>query len=100
MRGYILGFLTFEWDEEKYEINRKKHGISFEEAQTVFDDDNSIYKRDIKHSVNEERFYVLGMSAKPRLLLVCHCIRDGNVVRIFSARPAKKSEKLEYESRR
>ena len=73
--------------------------ITFEEASTVFEDDNLIYKLDEKHSVNEERYKIIGMSVYPRLLMVCHCIREGNTVRIISARKANKTETKEYERR-
>ena len=87
----------FEWDEDKNEDNIQKHGISFEEAMTVFDDDNALYKPDLDHSENEERFIILGFSMKPRLLVVCHCYRESEtVIRIISARKANKSESEQY----
>ena len=88
---------VFTWDKEKAKLNYQKHGIKFSEAETVFNDDNLIYKMDIKHSVAEERFIAIGMSAKPRVLMVCHCIKYGIVLRIISARPANQTEILEYE---
>lgn len=94
-----MGCLSFEWDDEKYEINVEKHGIRFEEASTVFDDENMLYEIDIDHSGNEERFRAIGNSNYSRLLLVCHCVRNGNAVRIISARRASKSEQLRYERR-
>jgi len=92
-----LGYFEFVWDEEKYDINLKKHGITFEEASTVFEDDDMIYKMDAKHSRNEIRYKIIGMSDYPRLLVVCHCIWDGNTVRIISARKANKTETQEYD---
>ena len=87
----------FEWDEDKNEDNIKKHGISFEEAMTVFDDDNALYKPDVDHSEEEERFIILGFSINPRLLVVCHCYRESEaVIRIISARKATKSESEQY----
>ena len=87
----------FEWDEDKNSANIRKHGLSFTEAMTVFDDDNALYKPDIDHSQDEDRFIILGMSASLRLLVVCHCYRESEtVVRIFSARKATKSESDQY----
>ena len=90
----------FTWDEEKEKHNYQKHNIRFTEAETVFDDENLLYGMDVKHSVNEERFYVIGLSNRPRLLMVCHCIMiDGITVRIISARKANKTEMKKYELR-
>ena len=87
----------FEWDEDKNSANIKKHGLSFMEAMTVFDDDNALYKPDIDHSQDEDRFVILGMSASSRLLIVCHCYRESDtVIRIFSARKATKTESDQY----
>ena len=89
--------LYFEWDENKNKINMQKHGISFVEAMTVFDDDNALYKPDIDHSQEEERFIILGISKTLRLLVVCHCFRENEtVIRIFSARKATKPESDQY----
>jgi len=83
----------FEWDERKNKRNFQKHGISFNEAQTVFSDEFAIYLSDGDHSDDEERFVVIGESAKTRLLVVCHCYRESEtVIRLISARMAKKSE--------
>ena len=89
----------FDWDKEKNIINIAKHDVTFREAETVFDDENMIYKPDLKHSNEEDRFIVLGISSKSRLLIVCHCVRDGLRVRIISARKASIIEKQEYERR-
>ena len=83
----------FEWDEKKNKSNFIKHGISFNEAQTVFSDDLAIYIADDEHSEEEERFIVIGESARTRLLVVCHCYRESEVViRLISARKAERPE--------
>ena len=83
----------FEWDENKNQINIKKHGISFEEAEAVFDDDNAIYLDDEEHSQEEARFVVIGRNEKQKTLVVCHCYRDsGTIIRLISARKADKLE--------
>jgi hypothetical protein len=90
----------FEWDERKNKANIIKHGISFVEAMTVFDDDDAMYKPDLDHSQDEDRFIILGLSENPRLLVVCHCYKESDtVVRIFSARRATKSESEQYGGR-
>ena len=90
--------LQFEWDEVKNEINKKKHRVSFEEAQTVFYDMNALMISDPEHSDDEERFILLGYSAMARLLLVCHCYREQDeVIRIISARKANSFEARQYE---
>ena len=89
--------MTFEWDENKNEINIAKHGISFETAKTVFYDENAILFDDPDHSVGENRFLIIGISRTDKLIIVSHCYRDGDdVIRIISARPAEKSEKDYY----
>lgn len=93
--------ITFEWDATKAASNLKKHGVSFEEAQSVFYDEFAVQFFDGEHSENEERFLMLGMSVNTKLLLVCHCERDaGQVIRIISARKATKREQLFYLSER
>lgn len=90
----------YEWDENKNRANIAKHGIAFDEAMTVFDDDNALYKSDPDHSDEEERFIILGMSTETNLLVVCHCYKESDtVVRIFSARRATKTEQAEYGGR-
>lgn len=92
--------LTFEWDERKSASNRRKHGVSFEEAQTVFLDDNALFMLDPDHPEDEERFLLLGMSSAARALVVCHCYRESNeVIRIISARKAGRDERREYANR-
>ena len=89
--------LTFEWDENKNRINQSKHKISFEEAQTVFYDERALVIDDPEHSQEEERFIILGMSAKANLLVVCHCCRSAeSVIRIIPARKATKTESSYY----
>ena len=90
----------FDWDENKNRVNIEKHGVSFVEAMTVFDDDNALYKPDADHSQDEARFIILGLSANTRLLVVCHCYRESEtVVRIISARKATKTEGEQYGGR-
>ena len=89
--------LRFEWDERKNAQNQKKHGVSFEEAQTVFFDERAVEFYDETHSDWEDRFLLLGLSAKFRILLICHCFRnDDSVIRIISARKATKQEQKFY----
>lgn len=89
--------LRFEWDPKKDAANRRKHGISFEEAEQVFADEYARIIPDPEHSAQEERFVLLGMSAQLRLLLVCHCYRqDAATIRIISARKANRTEAKEY----
>ena len=90
--------MYFEWDEDKNRTNIKKHGISFEEAKTVFYDDEALVRDDPEHSEDEERFVILGMSSRANLLIVCHCYRASEtVIRIISARKATKNESKFYE---
>ena len=90
--------LKFEWDENKNEINKKKHKISFEEAKTVFYDEEALLIDDPEHSQEEERFIILGLSKNANLLVVCHCYRASEtVIRIISARKATKSETKQYQ---
>lgn len=89
--------IEFEWDQAKATANLNKHGVSFEEAQTVFYDEFAVQFFDDEHSADEERFLLLGMSTGAQLLLVCHCERDsGHVIRIISARKATKRESTFY----
>jgi len=92
-----MGDIRFEWDERKNRENKRKHDVSFEEAQTVFLDENAIRYYDPDHSQDEDRFIMLGMSFRLRMLLVCHCYRsDEKVIRIVSARKANKKEADAY----
>jgi uncharacterized protein len=89
--------ILFEWDENKNKENIKKHKVSFEEAQTVFLDENAIRFFDPDHSQDEDRFIMLGMSYRLRVVVVCHCYRkDDTVIRIISARKADKHEAKDY----
>ena len=90
--------ITFEWDANKDKSNQKKHGVSFDEARSVFFDENAVQFYDEQHSSEEDRFLMLGMSIQARVLVVCHCERsDGEVIRIISARKATKSETKYYQ---
>ena len=92
--------LRFEWDEKKYNLNQGKHGISFLEAQTVFSDENGLLLDDPDHSSEEERYIILGMSSKLRLLVISHTYRrEDLIVRIISARKATRMEQRQYWSR-
>ena len=89
--------LRFEWDEGKNRENRRKHGVSFEEAMTVFYDDNAVEFFDDEHSEEEDRFLLLGVSGRLRVVMVCHCLREGgDVIRLISARKATGSERKHY----
>ena len=89
--------IRFGWDGAKARANLRKHGVSFEEAQTVFYDEFAIQFFDDEHSGDEGRFLLLGMSSGSRLLLVCHCEREsGHILRIISARKATKRESTFY----
>jgi uncharacterized protein len=89
--------LQFNWDNQKAQINIEKHGISFEEAKSVFLDDYALLIYDPDHSQDEDRFILLGMSAYFRLLIVCHCYRKNDkIIRIISARKANKLEQKQY----
>ena len=89
--------IRFEWDARKASANKKKHGISFEEARTVFFDENAKLIDDPDHSEEEDRFVLLGVSSSLKVMLVCHCYREeGNVVRIISARKASPRESKQY----
>lgn len=89
--------LSFEWNEFKNRINFGKHGISFEEASSVFYDENAILFDDPLHSKNEERFLIIGISRKTHVCIVSHCYRrGGNIIRIISARLATKREIASY----
>lgn len=89
--------LQFEWDEHKNAINRQKHGVSFEEAETVFYDENAFLISDPEHSLDEERFILMGFSFRARLLIVCHCYRGADqIIRIISARKATLQESRQY----
>lgn len=89
--------IKFEWDENKNAINQKKHHVSFEEAKTVFYDEDALVIDDPDHSEEEDRFIILGLSSKANLLVVCHCYRASDtVIRLISARRATKKEAKYY----
>ena len=90
--------LRFGWEPRKASANEKKHGVSFEEAKSVFYDENARLISDPDHSEDEDRFILLGVSHSPRVILVCHCYRnEGNVIRIISARKATPKESKAYQ---
>ena len=99
MRMYSVRMngIRFEWDAAKEKTNLRKHGVSFEEARTVFYDEHAVQYFDPDQSVEEDRFILLGMSFRLRVIVVCHCFRESeSVIRLFSARKADKVEEREY----
>ena len=88
--------MRFEWDAIKATANLRKHGVSFEEASTVFNDMSAREAFDDLHSDDEDRFHLLGISEHDRLLVVSYCYRKSSVVRIISARKAQSREKIGY----
>lgn len=88
--------LQFEWDDDKAASNLEKHGVSFEEATTVFRDPFALIFDDEVHSIEEQREIIIGHSTRNRLLLVCFTER-GDKLRLFSARPATRKEHQDYE---
>ncbi len=92
--------LRFEWDEAKNAANKRKHGVSFEEAVSVFSDDNALLIADPDHSEEERRFLLLGISYALRILVVVHCVREyGDTIRLVSARKASRPEHDQYQGR-
>ena len=90
--------IEFEWNPAKATSNLKKHGVSFDEAKSVFYDELALQFFDDDNSEDEDRFLMLGASSEARVLLVCHCERDtGNTIRIISARKATKNERQFYQ---
>ena len=90
--------LCFQWDAAKGATNLRKHGVSFEEAKTVFTDEFARIMNDPDHSeAGDDRFLLLGTSIHSRLLVVCHCVRETDCIRIISARKAEKRERMIYE---
>lgn len=93
--------LSFEWDPKKAASNAAKHGVTFEEAKTVFHDDDALVIPDPDHSEDEERFIIMGQSSGPRMLVVVHCFRKtGTSIRIISARRAGTKEQQPYWDKR
>ena len=92
--------LRFEWDPRKAAANRRKHHVSFEDAETVFADENALLMADADHQSTEDRFVILGLSAALNTLVVCHCYRaKASVIRIISARRATRAERKQYAER-
>ena len=92
-----MKYIHFTWSSEKDFLNRKKHGVSFEEARSAFFDERARLMHDPDHSEQEDRFLLLGMSRKLRLLVVCHCYRESEEeIRIISARRATAAEAEQY----
>lgn len=92
--------IRFDWDPRKDRRNQRKHGVGFDEASTVFADTLSITIADPDHSDDEERWVIMGLSHRQRLLIVVHTEDEQEVVRIISARPANPDERREYEEGR
>jgi uncharacterized DUF497 family protein len=88
--------MKFEWDPAKAAMNRRKHGLSFEEAMTIFEDASAIEWFDAEHSIDEDRYITIGTSQRMRLLYVVHTLRHGDTIRIISARKATSGEADEY----
>ncbi|MBI5548888.1 MAG: BrnT family toxin [Deltaproteobacteria bacterium] len=103
VKNYIVvvpSDLRFEWDLAKSRANRRKHGVAFEEAQSVFADERGLLVHDRDHSEGEDRFVLLGFSSALRMLVVCHCYRgEDDVIRIISARKADRRERAQYVQR-
>ena len=93
----IMDMIKFEWDENKNRTNPQKHGISFDEAKTVFYDENAILFDDPEHSREEERFLIIGVTTNEKICIVSHCYKDNDKkIRLISARKATKSERKTY----
>lgn len=92
-----MNAIDFSWNEGKNRENLRKHGINFAEASTAFSDENARLRHDPDHSQDENRFILLGFSAKLRLIVVTHVYReDGQQIRIVSARKATRNERKQY----
>ena len=93
-----MNSIKFEWGASKAASNIQKHGVTFEEARTVFFDERARLINDPDHSETEDRFILLGFSSLLRVIVVCHCYRaEGNVIRIISARKATTTETKAYD---
>jgi uncharacterized DUF497 family protein len=89
--------IIFEWNTAKASLNKKKHGINFDEAKSVFFDENAKIIHDPEHSEDEERFVILGLSTVARILVVIHCYqKQDSIIRIISARKATRKETIQY----
>ncbi len=95
-----MSHLAFGWSPAKAASNLTKHGVSFEGARTAFEDEEALLIPDPEHSVGEERFVLLGVSGTSRLLVVIHCERGPDIIRLISARKAERTERAAYLSRR
>ncbi|ASK33262.1 hypothetical protein CEK62_02100 [Alcanivorax sp. N3-2A] len=95
-----MSHLEFEWDPRKEASNQRKHGVSFQEAKTAFTDEFARVIGDPDHSTEEDRFILLGTSIHSRLLVVCHCVREADTIRVISARKANRRERTTYEEYR
>jgi hypothetical protein len=96
----IVANLRFDWDARKNGVNKRKHGVSFEEARTVFYDDRALLIKDPDDEAQEDRFVLLGISAALRTLVVCHCYREkDSLIWIISARKTNRKERKDYEQR-
>ena len=92
--------LRFVWDPRKAKENNRKHGVTFEEAESVFLDERALLLGDPDHSDEEDRFILLGLSARLRILVVCHCYRESDSeIQLISARKADRQERKEYNER-
>jgi uncharacterized DUF497 family protein len=95
-----MSVVRFTWDAVKERANRRRHGVSFAEAQSVFFDERAVRYFDPDHSEREDRYIMLGMSFLLRALVVCHCYReDDSIIRIISARRANAAEERAYNAR-
>ena len=92
--------MNYEWNLIKERLNIAKHGVDFEEAKSVFADEFALVLFDEDHSNDEERFLILDMSQKERILLVVHCYRENDTIRIISSRKATKNETKQYKERK
>jgi uncharacterized protein len=90
---------NFDWDPEKALVNAAKHGVTFEEAATVFGDDDAFFGDDESHAGDEDRFIIIGISARERMLLTVYTIRRADVIRIISSRRALSHERQIYEEK-
>jgi len=92
--------LEFQWDAAKARDNLRKHGVSFAEAESVFSDEEALLVADPDHSMDEDRFVLLGVSERLRVLVVAHCYREGDrIIRLISARRATAGERARYQWR-
>lgn len=95
-----MATLRFDWDPSKSAANVRKHGVSFEEAESVFYDEHAVLLDDPDHSGEENRFVMLGVSLRLRILVACHCYRSGgSIIRLISARRATRQERETYRLR-